>query len=163
SSSTPTLRTISAPCGTIRMTSTPNTGTGSPTPGTARYSGRDNEEDPAASGRALELEGLTFGYGQGPVVRDVSLAISAGGFLPVLGPSGCGKTTLLKLIGGYVTPAAGRVLLRGRDVTGLSPERRNFGMVFQHYALFPHLSARDNVSFGLEVRRVSRADRERRV
>jgi ABC-type Fe3+/spermidine/putrescine transport system ATPase subunit len=95
---------------------------------------------------------LTFGFGPVPAVRGVSFAVPAGGFLTLLGPSGCGKTTLAKLIGGYLRPAAGRVLIRGRDVTGLPPERRNAGMVFQSYALFPHLSARRNVSFGLEVR-----------
>jgi ABC-type Fe3+/spermidine/putrescine transport system ATPase subunit len=87
----------------------------------------------------------------------------AGQFLTLLGPSGCGKTTLLKLIGGYLTPAAGAVFLGGREVTALPPERRNVGMVFQNYALFPHLSARRNVAFGLEVRGVPRAERERRV
>ena len=80
-----------------------------------------------------------------------------------MGPSGCGKTTLLKVIGGYLTPSAGRVELRGRDVTALPPEGRNAGMVFQNYALFPHLTARQNVAFGLEVRGVPRAERERRV
>jgi ABC-type Fe3+/spermidine/putrescine transport system ATPase subunit len=80
-----------------------------------------------------------------------------------LGPSGCGKTTLLKLIGGYLTPTAGRLELQGRDVTAFPPERRNAGMVFQNYALFPHLTARQNVAFGLEVRGLAKAERERRV
>jgi ABC-type Fe3+/spermidine/putrescine transport system ATPase subunit len=97
------------------------------------------------------------------VLRDVSLSVPGGQFLTLLGPSGCGKTTLLKLIGGYLTPAAGAVFLRGRDVTALPPERRNAGMVFQSYALFPHLSARRNVAFGLEVRGVPRAERGRKV
>jgi ABC-type Fe3+/spermidine/putrescine transport system ATPase subunit len=97
------------------------------------------------------------------VVRAVSLAVPAGTFLTLLGPSGCGKTTLLKLMGGYLRPAAGRIFLRGRDVTGLPPEKRNVGMVFQHYALFPHLSARRNVAFGLEVRGVRKAERDRQV
>jgi ABC-type Fe3+/spermidine/putrescine transport system ATPase subunit len=93
----------------------------------------------------------------------VSLAVPTGGFLTLLGPSGCGKTTLLKILGGYLAPLSGRIALRGRDVTTLPPEGRNVGMVFQQYALFPHLSARRNVSFGLEVRRVSTAERDRRV
>jgi ABC-type Fe3+/spermidine/putrescine transport system ATPase subunit len=93
----------------------------------------------------------------------VSFGVPAGRFLTLLGPSGCGKTTLLKLIGGYLAPAAGSVVLRGREVTALPPEGRNVGMVFQNYALFPHLSARRNVAFGLEVRRVPRAERDRRV
>ena len=83
--------------------------------------------------------------------------------LALVGPSGCGKTTLLKLIGGYLTPQTGRIVLRDRDVTRLLPEARNIGMVFQNYALFPHLSARENVAFGLELRRVAKAERERRV
>jgi ABC-type Fe3+/spermidine/putrescine transport system ATPase subunit len=111
----------------------------------------------------VRIDGLTFGYATAPVVRDISLAVPAGAFLALLGPSGCGKTTLLKLLGGYLTPASGRIFLRRRDVTALPPERRNVGMVFQSYALFPHLTARSNVAFGLEVRGVPRAERERRV
>lgn len=116
---------------------------------------------PPATG--VRLDGVTFGYGPAPVVRDVSLDLPAGQLLTLLGPSGCGKTTLLKLLGGYLTPSVGRVFLRDRDVTALPPEGRNAGTVFQNYALFPHLTARQNVAFGLEVRRVSRAERERRV
>ena len=77
--------------------------------------------------------------------------------MTLLGPSGCGKTTLLKLIGGYLLPTAGRICVQQNDVTTLPPNLRNIGMVFQHYALFPHLSARANVGFGLEVRGISTA------
>jgi ABC-type Fe3+/spermidine/putrescine transport system ATPase subunit len=112
---------------------------------------------------AVRLAGLSFGYGPAPLLRAVSLNVPGGRFLTLLGPSGCGKTTLLKLIGGYLTAASGSIFLRGRDVTALPPERRNVGMVFQNYALFPHLSARRNVSFALEVRGTSRAEWERRV
>lgn len=112
---------------------------------------------------AVRFDGVTFRYGQVAVVRDVSFAVPKGSFLTLLGPSGCGKTTLLKLIGGYLAPAAGRLFLGGRDATGRPPECRNIGMVFQNYALFPHLSARRNVAFGLEVRGVSRPERDRRV
>jgi ABC-type Fe3+/spermidine/putrescine transport system ATPase subunit len=129
-------------------------------PGTAPSCGRD---DHGAPGDVVRIEGLTFAYGAAPVVRDVSFGVPAGAFLALLGPSGCGKTTLLKLLGGYLTPASGRVHLRRRDVTALPPERRNVGMVFQSYALFPHLTARRNVAFGLEVRGMPRAERERRV
>ena len=111
----------------------------------------------------LRLDSVNFSYGTTPIVRDVSLTVLSGQFLTLLGPSGCGKTTLLRLIGGYLTPQSGKIHLRDRDVTALPPEARNAGMVFQNYALFPHLNARGNVSFGLEVRRMARADRERRV
>ncbi len=94
---------------------------------------------------------------------DFSLSVPRGTFFSLLGPSGCGKTTLLRLIGGYLRPAAGAVVLEGRDVTAEPPERRDVGMVFQNYALFPHLTARANVSFGLEMRRVPSAQRQQRV
>jgi ABC-type Fe3+/spermidine/putrescine transport system ATPase subunit len=96
-------------------------------------------------------------------VDGFSLALAPGTFFALLGPSGCGKTTLLRLVGGYRRPQAGVVLLGGRDVTRLPPERRDVGMVFQNYALFPHLSARANVAFGLEMRGVSRRERRERV
>lgn len=112
---------------------------------------------PSSAVPGCVADGLGFGYGGIHAVRGVSFAVPDGQFFTLLGPSGCGKTTLLKLLGGYLTPAAGRVRIRGRDVTDLVPERRNTGMVFQNYALFPHLSARRNVSFGLEVRGVPRA------
>lgn len=124
----------------------PNTADTSPTSGTGPSSAVV-EETPGCA-----VDGLTFGYGPIPAVRDVTFSVPEGRFLTLLGPSGCGKTTLLKLIGGYLTAAAGRVRLLGRDVTGWPPERRDAGTVFQSYALFPHLSARRNVSFGLEVR-----------
>jgi ABC-type Fe3+/spermidine/putrescine transport system ATPase subunit len=132
----------------------PNTGTSLPTPGT---------EPSSAKPDAVRLEEVTFQYGPTPAVRGVSLAVPGNAFLTLLGPSGCGKTTLLKSIGGYLRPTAGRVFLRGQDVTGVPPERRNVGMVFQNYALFPHLSARRNVAFGLEVRGLPRTEREHRV
>jgi ABC-type Fe3+/spermidine/putrescine transport system ATPase subunit len=118
---------------------------------------------PAPPPSAVRLDGVTFGYGPAPAVQDVSLAVPGGQLLTLLGPSGCGKTTLLKLVGGYLVPAAGRVFLRERDVTAVPPESRNAGMVFQNYALFPHLTARQNVAFGLEARRVPRAERDKRV
>ena len=112
---------------------------------------------------ALRLEGVGFAFGHSPVVSNINLQLKAGTFLSLLGPSGGGKTTLLKLIGGYSRPTKGYIFLRERDVTALPPERRDIGMVFQNYALFPHLTARQNVSFGLEMRRVPRAERQRRV
>lgn len=112
---------------------------------------------------ALRLEGIRFAFAGSPVLSDLSLGLEAGTFLSVLGPSGGGKTTLLKLIGGYLRPTKGHIFLHEHDITTLPPERRNMGMVFQNYALFPHLTARENVSFGLEMRRVARKERQRRV
>jgi putative spermidine/putrescine transport system ATP-binding protein len=96
-------------------------------------------------------------------VRDASLALPAGQLLAILGPSGCGKTTLLRIAGGYERCDSGSILIHGRDVTGMSPEKRNVGMVFQNYALFPHMSVLDNVEFGLRMRRVSKNERRERA
>jgi ABC-type Fe3+/spermidine/putrescine transport system ATPase subunit len=113
---------------------------------------------------ALRLEALTRSFGRGaPAVNRVFLHLEAGSLFCLLGPSGCGKSTLLRLVGGYLAPDAGRVFLAGADVTGAPMERRDIGMVFQNYALFPHLTARANVAFGLEARGVPRAERQRRV
>jgi putative spermidine/putrescine transport system ATP-binding protein len=112
----------------------------------------------------LVLEGLTRRFGQNPPAVDrLSLTVPRGALLALLGPSGCGKTTTLRLIAGLERADAGRVRVGERDVTGLAPEARNMGVVFQSYALFPHLSAAGNVGFGLEARRLPRAEREARV
>jgi spermidine/putrescine transport system ATP-binding protein len=103
----------------------------------------------------LVLEGISKSYGEHWVVRDVSLPIEEGELVVLLGPSGCGKTTTLRMIGGFVEPTAGRVRLGARDITVLPPYRRNTGLVFQGYALFPHLTAAQNVAFGLEMRRLA--------
>ncbi len=118
---------------------------------------------PLAQTESLRLAGINFGYGSGHLLRDVSFELPAGKLLTLLGPSGCGKTTLLKLIGGYLKSREGSIHLGGRDVTHIPAEDRGIGMVFQNYALFPHLSARRNVSFGLEVRGVAKSEREQRV
>ena len=96
-------------------------------------------------------------------VDDVSLAIREGEFFSLLGPSGCGKTTTLRLIAGFEAPDAGRLLIRGTDVTRVPPERRDTGMVFQNYALFPHRTVFENVAFGLRMRGVGRGEIARRV
>jgi putative spermidine/putrescine transport system ATP-binding protein len=111
----------------------------------------------------LSLNGLSKHYGDFYAVREVSLAIADGEFLVLLGPSGCGKTTTLRMIAGFIEPSAGHVRLAGQDVTLLPPWRRNAGMVFQSYALFPHMTVAQNVAFGLEMRKLPRADIERRV
>jgi iron(III) transport system ATP-binding protein len=100
-----------------------------------------------------------------PVLDGLTLAVDRGEVVALLGPSGSGKTTALRLIAGFETPDAGggRVLVEGQDVTGLPPARRHFGMVFQHYALFPHLTVGENVAFGLEARRLDRGQVRARV
>src|SRR2546427_3682401 len=93
--------------------------------------------------------------GAGPVLRDLSLDVRDGEFLALLGPSGSGKTTLLKCIAGLEEPSAGEILIGERNVTQLAPAARDVALVFQHYALYPHLTVRANIAFGLEVRRVA--------
>jgi iron(III) transport system ATP-binding protein len=112
----------------------------------------------------LTLEELTKTFQRaGTVVDAVSLRIESGEFFTLLGPSGCGKSTILRMIAGFETPDAGRILFNARDVTREPPNRRGIGMVFQNYALFPHLSVRKNVAFGLEVRKVPASEQLRRV
>ncbi|HXC23286.1 MAG TPA: ABC transporter ATP-binding protein [Solirubrobacteraceae bacterium] len=111
----------------------------------------------------LDIKELSKFYGETPALREVSLQVRQGELLTLLGPSGSGKTTLLKVIAGFEAPTAGKVLLRGRDISRLSPARRGVGMVFQHYALFPHMTVAQNVGYGLKLRRVGRAARDRRV
>jgi ABC-type Fe3+/spermidine/putrescine transport system ATPase subunit len=114
----------------------------------------------------LTVEGLSKRFGRTVAVDDVTLALTRGEMLALLGPSGGGKTTMLRLLAGFETPDAGRVLVEGDDVTGVEPVHRRFGMVFQHYALFPHLDAGENVGFGLQslgVRGAELADRVARA
>jgi putative spermidine/putrescine transport system ATP-binding protein len=113
----------------------------------------------------LVLDRLDKSFGAQPVLRELSLAVEKGEIVALLGPSGSGKTTALRLIAGFETPDRGRILVEGSDVTALPPERRHFGMVFQHYALFPHLTVGENVAFGLAGRsdKNNKADTARRV
>ncbi|RMH49067.1 MAG: ABC transporter ATP-binding protein, partial [Alphaproteobacteria bacterium] len=111
----------------------------------------------------LQLDGLTKRYGDFHATRDVSLTVEEGEFVVLLGPSGCGKTTTLRMVAGFVEPTAGRVFIGGQDITGLPPWKRNTGLVFQSYALFPHMTVGQNVAFGLEMRRVGRAECAERV
>jgi iron(III) transport system ATP-binding protein len=111
----------------------------------------------------LSLENISKRYGRTRAVADVSLEIGRGEFFGLLGPSGCGKTTTLRVIAGLETPDAGRILLGGSDITRLPVDRRDFGMVFQSYALFPHLNVFENVAFGLRARAVARDAISRRV
>jgi putative spermidine/putrescine transport system ATP-binding protein len=117
----------------------------------------------ASTAHSLHVKSLRKMYGRVAAVDDVSFSVPRGAFLTLLGPSGSGKTTILMTIAGFVEPTAGDILVDDRAITHLTPERRNFGMVFQGYALFPHLSVADNVAFPLKVRRVGRAEIEQRV
>ncbi|MGH6690418.1 MAG: ABC transporter ATP-binding protein, partial [Gammaproteobacteria bacterium] len=103
---------------------------------------------------AIELRAVTKRYGAAPVVDRVSFTIDAGTLVTLLGPSGCGKTTTLRMIAGLETPSEGQVLIGGRDVTTWAPARRNVSLVFQSYALFPHLTVLDNVAYGPRARGV---------
>ncbi len=109
------------------------------------------------------LLGLTRRFGEATALGGIDLRIADGAFTVLLGPSGCGKSTTLRLIAGLDTATSGRIRIDGVDVTDLPPARRGLSMVFQNYALFPHLSVAENVLFGLKVRRVPAADRRRRL
>ncbi len=113
--------------------------------------------------RAIVLETVTKRFGDFCAVDDVSFAIREGEFFSMLGPSGCGKTTTLRMIAGFEEPTVGRILLRDADVTQLPPAKRNVNMVFQSYALFPHMSVWENVAFGLQVKRVRGSALKERV
>src|SRR3954452_2767166 len=116
---------------------------------------------------AIELVGIYKDYlshgERVQAVRTMDLAIAQGEFFSLLGPSGCGKTTTMRMVAGFEEPTGGTVFLDGRDVTGISPNKRDVNMVFQSYALFPHLSAFQNVAFGLERRKVAKEEIRRRV
>jgi len=111
----------------------------------------------------LELNNLSKRYGDNTVVAGATLDVADGEFLVLLGPSGCGKTTTLRMIAGFVEPSGGSARIGGRDVTYLPPWHRNTGMVFQSYALFPHMTVMQNVAFGLEMRKLPKAEIETRA
>jgi iron(III) transport system ATP-binding protein len=111
----------------------------------------------------VTVENLVKTFGPVRALDDVTLEIARGELFFLLGPSGCGKTTLLRAIAGFYTPDRGRILFGGRDVTAVPPQKRNTGMMFQSYALWPHMTVEANVAFGLKVRHVPRAERRERV
>jgi putative spermidine/putrescine transport system ATP-binding protein len=111
----------------------------------------------------LELDGLTKRFGDQLAVDALSLSVDKGELVSLLGPSGCGKTTTLQMIAGFVDPSGGAVRLEGRDLLAVRPNRRGLGIVFQSYALFPHMTVAENVAFGLEMQGIERAERDRRV
>lgn len=119
--------------------------------------------DQVSSTPAISLQGVSKRFGDAQAVREVSFEIREGEFFSMLGPSGCGKTTTLRMIAGFETPDTGRVFLRGEEVTGTPANHRKVNMVFQQYALFPHMSVFDNVAFGLRVSKVRRDEIRRRV
>src|SRR5438270_11748677 len=112
---------------------------------------------------ALRLQGVRKSYGQVVAVAGVDLTVEEGEFFTLLGPSGSGKTTLLRLIAGFERPDGGLIELSGADVTGVPPYSRNVNTVFQDYALFPHMTVEQNISYGLRVRRVPKAERREKV
>jgi iron(III) transport system ATP-binding protein len=111
----------------------------------------------------VRIRNLTKRYGDVYALNDVSLAVEGGELFFLLGPSGCGKTTLLRSVAGFVTPDAGSIQLGERDITNTPPNQRDTAMVFQNYALWPHMTVADNVGFGLEVQKVSAAERRQRI
>src|SRR5205814_9430081 len=117
----------------------------------------------ARATEAIVLESVTKRFDDVVAVDDVSFEIHEGEFFSMLGPSGCGKTTTLRMIAGFEEPSAGRILLRGGDVTHVPPAKRHVNMVFQSYALFPHMNVFENVAFGLRVKRVAKPEITRRV
>ena len=116
-----------------------------------------------SAGLAVEGLGYRFPDAKTEALQDISLTVAPGEVLAVVGPSGSGKTTLLRLVCGLLSPQTGSITIGGEPMTGLAPERRPVAMVFQGFALFPHLSVRDNIAFGLRVRRVARSERAVRV
>jgi iron(III) transport system ATP-binding protein len=111
----------------------------------------------------LRLEGISKFFGETRAVDKVSLDIKDGEFVTLLGPSGCGKTTTLRMIAGFETPTSGRIMLRDQDITKLPPQKRGIGMVFQNYALFPHLNVFENVAFGLKMSQMAKPEVKKRV
>ncbi|MEO4042418.1 ABC transporter ATP-binding protein [Hoeflea sp. CAU 1731] len=116
-----------------------------------------------SSAKSIKLESVRKSYGSQTVLDDLNLHVEPGEFVSMLGPSGSGKTTVLNLIAGFDDPDAGSVLLDGRNMTGIAPEHRNIGVVFQNYSLFPHMSVAENIEFPLRMRGVSKAERREAV
>jgi ABC-type Fe3+/spermidine/putrescine transport system ATPase subunit len=123
----------------------------------------DAQRGRAAHGAFLEVESASVSYGSVRVLDDLSLGVSRGEFVALLGSSGCGKTTLLRTIAGFIAPSAGSVRVDGRDVTRLPPDKRGMALVFQSYALWPHMSVAQNIGYGLKLRGRPRAEIAARV
>ncbi len=126
-------------------------------------SARSAQDAAASPHAAASFRSVTQVFGDFTAVEDISLDIPAGKLTTLLGPSGCGKTTSLRMLAGYTRPTSGTILIDGEDATRVPPERRGLGMVFQSYALFPHMTVEENVGYGLRLRKVGRAERRQRV
>ena len=111
----------------------------------------------------IRLEGITKKFGEHLIIPTLDLTINDGEFVTLLGPSGCGKTTLLRMIAGLETPTTGKVILDGKDITKLPPYKRNVNMVFQNYALFPHMTVTENIHFGLKMQGVPNEEAQERI
>ena len=111
----------------------------------------------------IELQGISKSFGHNLVVRDLSLSIGKGEFVSLLGGSGCGKTTTLRMIAGFETPSDGKILIDGSDMAEIPPSKRKLGMVFQNYALFPNMTVRKNIGFGLRITGISKKETNSRV
>lgn len=111
----------------------------------------------------VRLDGVSKAYGEVVAVHPLTLDIFRGDFIAVLGPSGCGKTTLLNMLAGFVLPDSGRIEIDGRDVSHVGPDRRPTNMVFQGYALFPHMTVRQNIAYGLRIRNHPKQEIDERV
>ncbi|HXO91223.1 MAG TPA: ABC transporter ATP-binding protein, partial [Stellaceae bacterium] len=116
-----------------------------------------------AAAMSLDVREVSVLYGANHVLEHVSLSAAGGEFIALLGASGCGKTTLLRAICGFVAVASGWIVVGGRDITRLPPDKRNIAMVFQSYALWPHMTVAQNIGYGLKLRGVGRAEIARRV
>ncbi len=110
----------------------------------------------------LVLDGIEKAYGQFHALHPTHLAVGRSEFVTILGPSGCGKSTLLRIVTGITTPTGGRIILRDQDITHFPPEKRDIGIVFQSYALFPHMTVADNIRFGLKMKKIPADERKRR-